>query len=603
MSSKNNNDKAKATPYLDVENPFEVGADGAKAEYLLKNPSEMNELTVGARTLIRDQKGDQKKWIAGQVKKLEAYAPFHPKRSKKLYLEDEELDPTTLFSETNGPHSHQPMIINLDLEQELVKTDETYDRSAVQRPPSIESEMVFPDLKNDDEEPSLQDLLQIKDKGIPLGAVGFENKPITRGKDNEELLIYRWDLNDLDIKHSFIVGESGSGKTVLLKRMALHIRKSQDAPVILTDVQGDLIQLALNEIIEEKNQEGWQANAVKDMPDRSEALEQMRPFKIVVPQSNSDYDEDLKALKKHIEQKDSDNAKFREIGLRLKDLDDITEIEYLFRTSSQYAAPILNDAIEDLRSSGREVEVEELIDYLETVRESAENDNNRDWITLDGTTYGLGSLDAIMRGATESLRKYFDNEPASLGNNQNPLSELKDTDSTVILYLDHLDKKEKIMYEMQMINWLFDERDSDWNPYVFIDEAHQVIPKSSPFKGSGETFERLKLTFERLAREGRKYNINLILSTQSPKDIANVVNDQCHTRIVMKSNENNAKAAGLDERELRRIADSFGKGQLFIKSPFNNTDEWLRLHSWLPNLPHDDMNFWETLKDEVKAQH
>ncbi|MFB6145969.1 MAG: ATP-binding protein [Candidatus Nanohaloarchaea archaeon] len=590
-------EKTTAAPYLDVENPFEVGADGAKAEYLLKNPEELEELAVGARTLIRDSKGEEKTWISAQVKKLEKYAPFLPKRSKKLYLEEEEQDPTTIFSETNGPHSHQPMIINLDLEEELTKKDEGgYERSAVQRPPAIDSEMVFPDLKNDEDEPSLQNLLSIKDQGIPLGAVGFESKPIVRGDSHEDLLIYRWDLNNLDIKHTFVVGESGSGKTVLLKRMGLHIRKQQEAPVVLTDVQGDLVQLALSEEIEENEQEGWQEQV--EMPTREEALEAMRPFKLVVPQSNNEYPDRLKALKKYIEEKDSDKAKFREIGLRLKDVDDFREIEYLFRTNSQYAAPILNDAVEDLENHGEDVKVSKLLSYLDR-KQSAESDEDRNWVMINRTKYGENSLDAVIRGTTEPLKKYFDNDTASLDQDENPFSELREDESTVILYLEHLDKKQRIMYEMQMINWLYEKRDKNWNPYVFIDEAHQVIPKKAPFKGSGDTFERLKLTFERLAREGRKYNINLILSTQSPQDIAQVVNDQCQTRIVMKSNEKNARAAELNEGELRRIADSFGKGQFFIKSPFNDTSEWLRLHSWLPNLPHAKMEFWDDFTNKV----
>ncbi|MFB6199598.1 MAG: ATP-binding protein [Candidatus Nanohaloarchaea archaeon] len=604
-------EKSKASPYLDIQNPFGVGEDGAKAEYLLKNPEDMPELAVGAKTLVRDERDEEDLWISAQVKRLEKYAPFHPERQKKLYLEGDELDPTTIFNEVKGPHSHSPMIIGLDLQQEIRDTSDDdedevdYERSAVQRPPSIESEMVFPELirDEDDEEPALEDMLQIQDKGIPLGAVGFGNKPLERNGDH---LLYRWNLDDLDIKHTFVVGESGSGKTVLLKRMAQQIREKQDSSVIMTDVQGDLIQLALSRVIgsDEPNEE-WQKAIweMDEIPSEEEAIESMKPFKIVVPRNTyGERSENHQALKTVCE--DIEDVEYVEIGLRLQDIENVANYEYLFKTSSPYAPQIINDTMKDLESRDKDVTIEAVEEYLRERKREAKNAGdqyNQEDVRVYRESYNISSVEATLTGALRDLKKYFDNHKPSLERDERPLDALKD-EGTVILYLEELGKLEKVMYEMHTIRWLYDNRDDeDWEPYTFIDEAHQVIPERSSISGAEDTFERLKLTFEKLAREGRKYDKHLILSTQSPQDIADVVNDQCHTRVVMKLNEKNAKAAGLGEKELRNIANSFDQGQFFIRSPFNDTGNWLRLHSWLPNLPHEDINpFWNEMKKEAR---
>ncbi|MFB6225115.1 MAG: hypothetical protein ABEI13_01525, partial [Candidatus Paceibacteria bacterium] len=119
MNEENSSNKAEASPYVDIQNPFGVGSAGAEAEYLLKNPKEMPELGVGAKTIVEDTRDGKDIWFAAQVKELRAISPFQPERQKKLYLQDDEKDPTALFSQVDGPHTHEPMIINLQLDQEL----------------------------------------------------------------------------------------------------------------------------------------------------------------------------------------------------------------------------------------------------------------------------------------------------------------------------------------------------------------------------------------------------------------------------------------------------------------------------------------------------
>jgi len=175
-------------------------------------------------------------------------------------------------------------------------------------------------------------------------------------------------------------------------------------------------------------------------------------------------------------------------------------------------------------------------------------------------------------------------------------------DGTTILFLDELDQDERIMWEMQLVSWLYKHKKDSWKAFVFFDEAHQIIPAKPVGIGAIATFERLRVNFERLAREGRKFGINLVLSTQDPQDLHPIVPEQCPTKIVMKINPRNAKHVFLDN-DLAMIASRFGAGQFWIQSPFNGTPDWVRVHSWAPPLPHEPMTqFWNKVVAKAREE-
>ena len=112
-------------------------------------------------------------------------------------------------------------------------------------------------------------------------------------------------------------------------------------------------------------------------------------------------------------------------------------------------------------------------------------------------------------------------------------------------------REEQLMWGMQLVKWLYDNKRNDGSFYVFIDEAHQLVQAKPPSEGRNGTFSRLRDNFEKLAREGRKFGINLVLGTQSPKDLHEIVPQQCPTRIVMKIDKSNSRASHIDESEAR----------------------------------------------------
>ena len=506
------------SPYHDMHSPFSVGEAGGFAEYIARDPEKFRELALGVFALIRDkdaEKGDF--WFVGRVIELRSISPFNPQKETALYAEDEKDDPTIVQTKVTGPHTHQPMIARIRLER-CMRTNERggFTSSAVERPPSARSVLYFPDMQpqEGDTSPTLRDMLEMRNKGITLGYVGQGANPLQKGDD---FLPYKWDINNLDNKHIFVVGESGSGKTVLLKNLAYELRKHNPRlRIIMTDVQGDISQLLapqLDGIIQEPNSE-WQKSVDRESVEK--AMEAFGDIRLIVPKTKRDASDRLSALQSYAQKAGHEVCN---IGLRLQDLERPSDVEYLFRTTSEQVGMLLDKIAEyELKplKAGEppKASVQNLRDIV-----VAKSRTNRSKIPVGDTDFLPTTFGAASR-ALSSLESYFDFHDPSMEEEHNPLNAL-DHDGTVIFYMDDLDYEERIMWEMQLVKWLYDKRRDDWNAFVFFDEAHQIIPAKPTGIGARATgtFDRLRVNFERLAREGRKFGINLVLGTQSPQDL------------------------------------------------------------------------------------
>ncbi|WP_349367696.1 ATP-binding protein [Salinarimonas sp.] len=109
---------------------------------------------------------------------------------------------------------------------------------------------------------------------------------------------------------------------------------------------------------------------------------------------------------------------------------------------------------------------------------------------------------------------------------------------------------------------------SDKPVLVFLDEAHQFIGRII-----GDTYGNVSLdAFGLIAKEGRKYGLNVILATQRPRDIPADVLSQLGTLIVHRlTNEGDRsiveKACGDLDREAARFIPTLGPGEAIIIGP------------------------------------
>jgi len=584
-----------AQNYSDLNHPSHVSGAGAYAEYILPEDNSLSDLSLGSTVIIRDSRDEKIVWMAGTVIEIRSLSPFLADRDVMLYNRAGSDTANSILRDISGPHSEQRLVAKVKLDIELEKDDNgNYIQSPTQRPASSWSQMTTPSISSEDDNiPSMIDILGLKEKGVEVGFIGAGNNP---REEQGEFLPYLLDIANLDNRHMFVVGESGSGKTVLLKKLALGLRATEidgaKPRVIMTDVQGDLLQLMMSNIIGSIPSKGWQ-NRIKQNSSIQDSLDEMGPFQLILPISKHGDKKMLASIKEVVE---NNGHTVNEVGLRLQDVENVAEIEYLLRLSSEQAATVLDDEMEAMKSNDVPVTLDRLEGKIKSILNR--DPEEKQPATSSGTKFYKSTFLATLRGLRH-LRDIFDHHEPSLRTHLNPLNCLNFR-GTSVFFLEHLDPEERLMWGMQLVKWLYENKREKGQFFVFIDEAHQLIPAKPPSAGKGGTFPRLRDNFEKLSREGRKFGINLILGTQSPRDLHEIVPQQCPTKIVMKIDKSNARSAQIEEGEAR-IASRFGQGQMYLKSPFNGTSEWIRVHSPAPPLPHESMtNFWTKLDDEAK---
>lgn len=85
---------------------------------------------------------------------------------------------------------------------------------------------------------------------------------------------------------------------------------------------------------------------------------------------------------------------------------------------------------------------------------------------------------------------------------------------------------------------------------LFCDEAHLYIPERASSDGSGQVSVQI---FERIAKEGRKYGLGLVVISQRPSEVNRTVMSQCNNLIAMRLTN------GDDQNVVRRLLpDSLG---------------------------------------------
>lgn len=85
----------------------------------------------------------------------------------------------------------------------------------------------------------------------------------------------------------------------------------------------------------------------------------------------------------------------------------------------------------------------------------------------------------------------------------------------------------RLLYDVQF--WMQAERRT---PFVFVcDEAHLYLP----VKDDADVVERQALyCFERIAKEGRKYGVSLLVVSQRPSDVSRTILSQCNNFLILR---------------------------------------------------------------------
>src|SRR3546814_11611320 len=83
---------------------------------------------------------------------------------------------------------------------------------------------------------------------------------------------------------------------------------------------------------------------------------------------------------------------------------------------------------------------------------------------------------------------------------------------------------------MRISDWSSDVCSSDLAPLLLVyEEAHKYVPNSDLSR-----FRASKFSIERIAKEGRKYGVTLLLSSQRPSEISETIFSQCSNFLAMR---------------------------------------------------------------------
>ena len=109
-----------------------------------------------------------------------------------------------------------------------------------------------------------------------------------------------------------------------------------------------------------------------------------------------------------------------------------------------------------------------------------------------------------------------------------------------------------------------DEKINNNTPFLLVyEEAHKYVPKSDLAK-----YRASKESIERIAKEGRKYGITLMLASQRPSEISETIFSQCNNFITMRLTNPN------DQNYVKRLLPDT-MGQLIDKMPTLKSGECL----------------------------
>ena len=85
----------------------------------------------------------------------------------------------------------------------------------------------------------------------------------------------------------------------------------------------------------------------------------------------------------------------------------------------------------------------------------------------------------------------------------------------------------RLLYDVQF--WMQPEKRT---PFVFVcDEAHLYLP----VREDADAVEKQALySFERIAKEGRKYGVSLLVVSQRPSDVSRTILSQCNNFLILR---------------------------------------------------------------------
>jgi uncharacterized protein len=313
-------------------------------------------------------------------------------------------------------------------------------------------------------------------------------------------------------RHTFLCGQSGSGKTyslgVLLEQLVLHTR----LPLLILDPNGDHVHLG-------RTSDGVDPETAAAYAAAAEGFRVLRAAN----------DADGEPLR----------IRFSDLGITgtaatlqldpIADRDEYNAMLHLAATAPTMTFATVAEAFEAFAKSGDPA--------LDAVRKRGEN------LRVD-------RMDAWAGRTARSLHEvWVEDRPRGIVADSSGFEE----------------RRERIAVAVAVLQQLWAHRKERRPLLLVVDEAHDVCP-SDP----ADELQQLAVElFTRIAGEGRKYGIHLLLASQRPDKLPDNVLTQCDNLMLMRVNSTADRAAlaerfGFAPPHLVELAGTFGLGQSLV---------------------------------------
>lgn len=313
-------------------------------------------------------------------------------------------------------------------------------------------------------------------------------------------------------RHTFLCGQSGSGKTyslgLLLEQLVLHTR----LPLLVLDPNGDHVHLG-------HTREGVDPSAAEAYAAAAEGIQVLR--------ATADGDDEPLRIR------------VSELGITgtaaILQLDPVAD-----REEYNAVLHVLDaDPARRLRSVG------EAFDAF-----AASGDPVLDAVRKRGENLGIDRMGAWAGQVARTLDEIWTQDQ--------PRAVIADTSGFE-------ERRERIAVAVAVLRQLWARRKQRRPLLLVVDEAHDVCPADP-----ADELQRFAVEmFTRVAGEGRKYGIHLLLASQRPEKLPDNVLSQCDNLLLMRVNSAADRTAlatrfGFAPPDLVELAGTFGLGESLV---------------------------------------
>ena len=313
-------------------------------------------------------------------------------------------------------------------------------------------------------------------------------------------------------RHTFLCGQSGSGKTYSLGRLLEELVLRTRLPLLVLDPNGDHVHLGRTRSDVDPASAAAYAEAASDVRVLgAETQDGVAPLRIRLGELGAGGAAALMQLDP------------------IADREEYNALLHALRNAPAGGFASVEAATEAFRASGDAV--------LELIRMRVEN-------------LGVDEMTAwSLRSARSVGELWAQDRPRAL---------IADTSG-----FD--DRRERIAVTVAVLEQLWADRKQRRPLLLVVDEAHDVCPADP-----ADPLQRLVVDrFTRIAGEGRKYGIHLLLASQRPDKLPENVLSQCDNLLLMRVNSAGDRAAlaarfGFVPPELVEFAGTFGLGEILL---------------------------------------